>query len=128
MISPDAQTLLNQARENVRAAKLLLHAGFNSIAASRAYYAMFYTAEALMLAHRNQSFSSHSALIAAFGREFAKTRLLDPRFHSYLIAAQKLRQSSDYGISATVTTDETAQALQWAQELITAAETFLAQT
>ena len=104
MTSPEVQALLDKARENVRAA------------------------EALLLAHRNQSFSSHSALISAFGREFAKTRLLDPRFHGYLIAAQELRQSGDYEVSVSVPTNEIEQALQWAQEFIIAAETFLIQT
>ncbi len=127
MTSPEVQALLDKARENVRAAEVLRREGFDSIAASRAYYAMFYVAEALLLARLGQSFSSHSALIAAFGREFAKTQLLDPHFHRYLIDSYELRQSGDYDVSATVTSGEAAQTLQWAQDFIAAAETFLAQ-
>ena len=42
------QQLLNKAREAVEAAEILLEAGKNDFAAGRAYYAMFYVAEALL--------------------------------------------------------------------------------
>lgn len=63
--------LLQKARRNIRSAKLLLADGDFDTAVSRAYYAMFYVAEALLLS-RGLAYSRHSAVIAAFGREFAK--------------------------------------------------------
>jgi uncharacterized protein (UPF0332 family) len=74
-MKPETRALLHKATENHRAAALLLKNGYADIAASRVYHAMFYTAEALLL-ERGQVFSSHSAVIAAFGREFAKTARL----------------------------------------------------
>ena len=65
-------------------------------AASRAYYAMFYIAEAF-LEGEGMSFSSHAAVIGAFGREFARTGRLPAEFHRFLIDAQDLRNSGDYG-------------------------------
>ena len=124
MIAPELQAMLAKARENHKAAILLLNNDFPEIAASRAYYAMFYTAETLLLS-RNLTFSSHSAVIAAFGREFAKTGLLDPRFHRELIDAQDLRHSGDYGSGPQASAGQVQEMLQWAAEFITAAESFL---
>ena len=65
--------LLEEARESVRAAKLLLQSGHPGYAASRAYYAMFYAASAF-LEGQGLRFSSHSAVIAAFGPTFRPNR------------------------------------------------------
>lgn len=73
----------------------------SDFAASRAYYAMFYVAQAL-LAHLGQAYSKRAAVIAAFGREYAKTRRLDAKYHQWLITAQNLRNTGDYGIDAHV--------------------------
>jgi uncharacterized protein (UPF0332 family) len=51
---------------------------------------MFYIAEAFLLGE-GLTFSSHSAVIAAFGREFAKTKRLPVEYHRYLINAQEKR-------------------------------------
>jgi len=64
--------LLAQARESLSAAKLLLANGYPGYAAARAYYSMFYAAEAF-LEGDGLAFSSHKAVIAAFGKEFART-------------------------------------------------------
>ena len=64
-------SLLQKAQVNIDATELLLREGIYDIAASRSYYAMFYTAEALLYSI-GLSFSSHSAVIAAYGKEFAK--------------------------------------------------------
>ena len=63
---------IEKSNENIKAAELLLREGFFAIANTRAYYAMFYAAQAL-LETVNLSFSKHSAVIAAFGKEFIKT-------------------------------------------------------
>jgi uncharacterized protein (UPF0332 family) len=51
---------------------------------------MFYVAEAFLLGER-LSFSSHAAVISAFGRDFARTGRVPVEFHRYLISAQNLR-------------------------------------
>ena len=76
--------LLDKSEQSINAAKLLLRDGYYDFSASRAYYAMFYAVEALML-DRDLSFSKHSAVIAAFGKKFVKTGIFDSRFHRSLI-------------------------------------------
>jgi uncharacterized protein (UPF0332 family) len=117
----EVEVLLQKARESLHAAGLLKQEGYLDFAASRAYYAMFYAAEALLL-DRGLSYSSHSAVIAAFGKEFAKTKVLDPKFHRCLIDAQDLRNLGDYGIGPGVTADQAQEVLLWAAEFLAAAE------
>ncbi len=60
-----------------------------------------YLAQALLLS-RGLSFSSYAAVIAAFGKEFAKTGDLDVKFHRRLIDAQDARNMGDYGTGTGV--------------------------
>ncbi len=116
--------LLDKAQQNLDAARLLRDSGYLDIAASRAYYSMFYAAEALLLA-KGLRFSSHSAVIAAFGKEFAKTAILDSSLHHYLIVSQNTRNESDYGSTASLDLAEVDEMLGWAAEFLETARQFL---
>ena len=116
-MNPDLHALLDKATDSLAAAGSLMKAGHFDFAASRAYYAMFYVAEAL-LADLGQSYSKHAGVISAFGREYAKSGRLDPKFHRWLIDAQDLRNIGDYGIEAHVSEEQAASVCQWAREFI----------
>ena len=75
------ERLLQKANRSIEAAKLLLNESDYDFAASRAYYAMFYIAEAL-LGERGLHFRKHSAVHAAYGEQFAKTSVLEPKVPS----------------------------------------------
>jgi len=117
----EVESLLAKARESREAARILQREGYRGFAASRAYYAMFYAAEALLL-ERGRAYSSHSAVIAAFGREFAKTGVLDPKLHRYLIDAQDLRNVGDYDTTSTITDAQVQEIMEWTDEFLNAAE------
>ena len=96
-MTPDQAKLLAWAKEDARAATILAAEGLRRQAVSRAYYAMFCAARALLLADGLQ-FSSHSAVIAAFGKQFARTERLPRELHRYLIdklAADKLGKAPE---------------------------------
>jgi uncharacterized protein (UPF0332 family) len=114
---PEQEDLLLQARDSIAAAKLLLTEGHHGFAGSRAYYAMFYVAEAFLLG-KGLAFSKHSGVHAAFGEHFAKTGIVPSEFHRYLLRGMEVRHAGDYGKSRKVTREE-------AQEQITHAEQFL---
>ncbi|MCX6345029.1 MAG: HEPN domain-containing protein [Armatimonadetes bacterium] len=95
-MTEDQLDLLLQARDSISAARVLLSENYPDYAASRAYYAMFYIAEAFLLGE-GLAFSKHSAVISAFGKEFAMTGRVPSEFHGFLIEAQELRHSADYG-------------------------------
>ncbi len=83
---PEQGTLLEDACDNIRAARLLADQGLYGIAVSRAYYAMFYVAQAFLLGD-GMAFSKHSGVIAAFGQYFANVGRLPKSFHRILIDA-----------------------------------------
>jgi uncharacterized protein (UPF0332 family) len=87
---------LAKAVRSIAAAERLLGHCDAEFAVSRAYYAMFYVAEAL-LHERNLQFSKHAAVHAAFGKQFAKTGDLDPKYHRWLIQAFNSRITGTMG-------------------------------
>ncbi len=116
--------LLDKSRESIGAAELLLRDGYTDFSASRAYYAMFYCVEALLLS-REMSFSKHSAVIAAFGKHFVKTGLFPPLIHRHLLDAFDLRNMGDYGTLHAINPEKASELLVWARDFYTEAEAFL---
>jgi uncharacterized protein (UPF0332 family) len=114
------RALLNKAGENLDASKDLIRGDHYEIAASRAYYTMFYAAEALLF-EEGLEFSSHSAIHGAFGERFAKTGRLNPTFHRYLLDAYRARQSADYDAPADVSRGDAETLVSRAEEFIRAA-------
>jgi len=94
--------LCNESHE---AAKVLIKSGFIGFSAAQSYYTMFYLTEALLLS-KGLKFSSHSAVIAAYGKEFSKTKLLDPKFHRRLIVAEERREDGHYGASQNISDED----------------------
>jgi len=113
----EQRELLLKAQQSLEAAKLLLSNNYPDYAASRAYYAMFYIAEAF-LEGEGLSFSKHSAVIAAFGREFAKPQRVKAEFHRFLIEAQELRTTGDYGQFNAVNTDQATEQIDRAEQFL----------
>jgi len=116
-VTEDQQDLLEMARDSLGAARLLADSGYYGFAAARAYYAMFYVAEAF-LEGEELAFSKHSAVIAAFGREFAHKGKVPVEFHRYLSDAQELRFSGDYGIPRQISAEECRIAVDHAAQFI----------
>jgi uncharacterized protein len=117
MMSEQAD-LLVQARDSLAAAKILDAQGYHGFAASRAYYAMFYIAEAFLLG-RELAYSRHSGVHAAFGEHFVKTGVVPAEFHRYLIRGMEVRHAGDYGRgSTTVTPDEASEQIAHAEEFL----------
>jgi uncharacterized protein (UPF0332 family) len=121
---PEQIALLKKAGESLRAARLLAANALPDFAASRAYYTMFYVAEALLL-NEGLTFSSHAAVISAFGRDFARTGRVPVEFHRYLIDAQDLRNQGDYDIDSAITEDEANQLISQAEQFLELAERLL---
>jgi uncharacterized protein (UPF0332 family) len=114
---PEQEDLLLQARDSIAAAKILQTGGHHGFAASRAYYAMFYIAEAFLLG-KGLAFSKHSGVHAAFGEHFAKTGLVPSEFHRYLIRGMEVRHAGDYGRARKVTLEEAAEQIVRAEQFL----------
>lgn len=71
-MTPDQQALLDKATRSLNAARLLVQDGSRDFAVSRAYYAMFYVAQAFLI-------------------HFIKTQELSADYHRALISAERIR-------------------------------------
>jgi uncharacterized protein (UPF0332 family) len=113
-----------ESRRSFEAAEEILSKGHTDFAVSRAYYGCFYVAQALLLS-RGLVFARHGQVIAQFGLHFAKTRLLDTRFHALLSEAFGLRQGADYEADAVIEDQEVVEVVRQGREFLAAAAEFL---
>jgi len=94
-LSDELNVMVEKARRYLNSAEMLRMEKDYDSAISRLYYAMFYCAEALLLA-KGYSFSSHRAVLSAFAQHFVKTNFLPKDLHIWLHEAFEKRQISDY--------------------------------
>lgn len=116
-MTPEQQKLLDKANRSLQAARELNSNGFPDFAASRAYYAMFYIATAF-LETEGLSYSKHSAVIAAFGSRFARTKRVPVDLHRYLIDAERTRLRADYNTELDITEAEAEQLISRGEEML----------
>jgi uncharacterized protein (UPF0332 family) len=116
-MTPEQKALLDKAERSIEAAQNLSEQGFHDFAISRGYYAMFYIAEAL-LDNEGLSFSSHAAVISAFGRYLAHAGKIPMEFHRYLIDAQAMRTLADYDTNSIASQEDVEEILDQAQALL----------
>ncbi|MGB2924596.1 MAG: HEPN domain-containing protein [Limnothrix sp.] len=118
------QQLIAKAEQSFNAAEYLYQGEYYDFAVARAYYTMFYIASAF-LEGEGLSFSKHSAVISAFGREFAKTGRIPREFHRHLKEAQDLRLLGDYGELNILDEEETRTQIDRAKVFLDFARQFL---
>ncbi len=116
--------LLAKAGRAIHAAEALVAKDEPEFAIGRAYYAMFYTAEALLY-ERDLHSKKHSGVIAMFGKHFAKTAVVDPKFHRWLLDAFAKRSQGDYGFEANITPEDAQETIAQAREFLAAARDLL---
>jgi len=111
-LTPEVEALMTKAIHALEVAEKLRAGGDFPDAASKAYYAMFYAAQALLKAH-DIEVVKHSAVASMLGLHFAKSGRLDPKFHRIFLNARRAREAADYGIfteimepTADVTVDD----------------------
>ena len=113
MSSPDTEEIeanLSRARQAINAAKRLFQDGYPDFVASRAYYAVFYAATALLLKEGLQ-FKKHSGVIAAIHQHFVKTEKIEKKFGKSLNWLFELRSVGDYGVTIHVPENEAQKAI-----------------
>jgi uncharacterized protein (UPF0332 family) len=110
-MTDEQKQLIAKANNSIKAAQILFHEEIYDISISRAYYAMFYVAEAFLISE-GLSFSKHSAVISKFGETFAKTNRLPSEYHRYLIEAEQSRLRSDYDASFNPTEVEAKENIE----------------
>ena len=105
---------LERAEESIKAAKDLIKGSYYDFAASRAYYAAFYAATAILV-HEDFKFRKHSAVISAIHQQYVKTGKLDKKFGKDLNWLFELRSVGDYGSVIHVPQPDAEKAIEAAE-------------
>ena len=127
MISPYADEIaanLERAERSLQAARQLAREDYFDFAASRAYYAAFYAATALLL-NEGVEVSKHSAVIASIHQQFVKTGKLSKEQGKSLNWLFELRSVGDYGGTEHVSAEQVDQAIRAAEEFLSAIKAIL---
>lgn len=122
----EIQRYIEKAEQALEISRQLLTSGYPADAISKAYYAMFYAAHAALRA-KDVVASRHAAVIAEFGRIYAKAGLIDPELHRALIDAFDERQEADYNVFLEVEELQGRRRIADAQAFLQAVRSYLQQ-
>ena len=102
--------LTKKAERYLKSAEILLKDEDFESSVSRTYYAMFYSAQAMLLT-KSLSSSSHKGVISTFGIHFVKTGVFPKEMGRELNRAFEKRQLGDYTFNFVITRAEAEQIL-----------------
>ena len=119
--------LFDHAREAAEEAAILFRTGHYSGACSRAYYAMFNAARALLAVrgHQPEEAKTHKSVLRLFSLEFVQTGSFDAQQGRALREAFDARHEADY--EGGVTKDEAARVIASMEQFMQTAEHVLAE-
>lgn len=108
---------IQHARQMLEVAARNLADGFSASSVNRAYYAVFYAANALA-ATEGLSRSRHSGVIAAFRQHFVKPGLIEVEYGDIYGRLMDDRHASDYDVEATIEPARARTDLEDAQRFV----------
>lgn len=120
----EIDSLIKRADKYLNSAKMLFENQDYESCASRTYYAMFYSVEALLLS-RKLSFSSHKGVLSAFGQHFVKTGIFSKDMSKNLNLAFEKRQLGDYGYTFVIDRVEAKELLEIGQSFVSKISQYL---
>tara|TARA_Y100000031_G_scaffold141367_1_gene169857 strand:- start:897 stop:1271 length:375 start_codon:yes stop_codon:yes gene_type:complete len=120
----ELQDFIDKADKFLETAQQALQTGDCDSCVSRCYYAMFFTAEAVLLT-RDLRASSHKGVISLFGEHFVKTGIFKKEFGKALNDAWDLRLIGDYGVGVTIKKKEAEGLLETARYFVQTISDFL---
>jgi uncharacterized protein (UPF0332 family) len=115
---------IEHAEDALKVARLDLDNDFYSAAVNRAYYAIFYAANAL-LATKKLARSKHSGVLAAFRQHFIKTGLLPTKLSEIYGQVMEDRHEGDYEILAALAKEDAEIDVRQAQRFVEEVKSWL---
>ncbi len=109
--------LIKRSKRYLKSAEMLLDDNDCDSSVSRTYYAMFYSAQAVLLT-KNLSFSSHKGVISAFGEHFVKPQTFPKEMGRELNRAFEKRQLGDYEYTFVISEDEAREMLRNGKDFV----------
>jgi len=128
-MSPQKQEIalyIETAKEMLQASRVLLENDFYTSAINRAYYAVFYAANALLLT-KEISQGKHSGVISAFRQHFIKTGVIAPEYSQIYGRLMEDRHESDYEIEAAIDKQDAESNLMDAERFVQEVQQWLKQ-
>ena len=113
------------AEETLHAAEMLFKEEYLRDAINRAYYSVFYIAEAL-LNEKDLRYSKHGTVHGAFAQHYIKTKVFDEKYHKLLTGAFCRRMLGDYDEVTQFSSSEVTQILEQAWDFLKTAKDYLA--
>ena len=113
------QDLWRRGAGSIGAAEMLLLGGYPDFAASRAYYATFYCASALLLS-AGKRVRKHTGVISLIHKDYVKEGKLPTDIGRILDTLYDLRNLGDYGGSSHVDQVTAAEAIALAKRFVEA--------
>lgn len=120
-MSPEVETQLEVARDDLSDAKKLSEIGFAKIAARCAYYAAFHAAEAYIFERTKKAVKTHSGVRTELARLLKDTPGARDTLPAFLARTYRLKEIGDYGKPGEVVTEaDTRAAIEGAERFIEA--------
>lgn len=120
------RTQIEKAETKLNAARSLLKDSFIDDAISRAYYAMFHGASAVLLAE-GITVTTHSALKTMFGIHLIKTGKIGRKYGKFLTRLKDERENGDYDIFTNFEENDVKQAIVETEDFLKEMKRYLAE-
>jgi len=118
------EAMVDKSQRAICAAKTHLAEGDYDFASSRAYYAVFYLLQAVLLI-KDLTFSKHSAVISTFNRHFVKTGVFPKEFGQKIDRLFRDRQIGDYDYEVVISDEESQEDVIDAEKIAKSLEEWL---
>ena len=119
-----AKHRLEQAKEDLKASKVLYDIKLFKSANNRAYYSIFHSMKAI-LALEPIDFKRHKDVIAYFNKNYIHTEIFPKHMGRRISDASKIREDSDYDDEFVVRPEDTLAQIETAEEMIKLTEEYI---
>lgn len=119
-----AKYKLEQAKDDLDSAKLLLGAGKYKAANNRAYYSCFHAVDSI-LALEPIAFKKHKDTLAYFNKNYVKTEMFPKEIGRKLSKIEIIRHKSDYDDFYIASKEEAAEQVEVAENIIKLIEEYM---
>ena len=116
--------MINKAHRSLNAANRNIDEGDYDFASSRAYYAVFYAMEAVLLT-KNLTFSKHAGVISAFNRDFVKSGIFPKDFSKSIARLFREREMGDYDFTLSISEKDAKEDTRIAENIVDVIEKYL---
>jgi len=115
---------METAKDKIESAEILFKYRKYDDTVSRAYYAVFHCAQALLISIGIKA-ESHSGVRHLFGLHFIKNKKFAKKFGRYLRVLKDERENGDYGIFTLINKKDAKEAIKQAKEFLFQTEKYL---